>query len=101
MVTLCANVIPVYRYKPRSYYEKAARYTGGIWVGKFLRTVTYQGVRNDRASGELGRLCARAARMETFEGLARSGDLRAKMCLNEWCDWIEEGQALYTQITRL
>src|SRR5262249_32959969 len=80
--------------------RKAARYTGGLWVGKFLQTVTYQELHNDRASGELGRLCTRATRTETFEGHARSGDLRAKMYLNDWYDWIEEGQALYAQITR-
>ncbi|KKK11820.1 histidinol dehydrogenase [Aspergillus rambellii] len=69
--------------------KKAARYTGGLWVGKFLRTVTYQEVTNDTASGELGRLCGRAARAENFEGHARSGDLRAQKYLNEKYEWIE------------
>lgn len=55
----------------------AARYTGGLWVGKFLKTVTYQEVTDDGASAELGRLCGRAARVELFEGHARSGDVRA------------------------
>ena len=55
----------------------AARYTGGLWVGKYLRTVTYQEVRDPGASGELGRVCGRAARVELFEGHARSGDVRA------------------------
>ncbi|KKK15720.1 histidinol dehydrogenase 1 [Aspergillus ochraceoroseus] len=68
--------------------KKAARYTGGLWVGKFLRTVTYQEVTNDTASGELGRLCGRAARAENFEGHARSGDLRAQKYLNEKYEWI-------------
>lgn len=68
--------------------RKAARYTGGLWVGKFLRTVTYQEVRNKEASGELGRLCGRAARAENFEGHARSGDLRSHKFLSDDHDWI-------------
>ncbi len=55
----------------------AARYTGGLWVGKFLRTVTYQEVTSPESSAELGELCGRAARAESFEGHARSGDIRA------------------------
>lgn len=55
----------------------AARYTGGLWVGKFLKTVTYQEVTDPASSAELGRLCGRASRVELFEGHARSGDVRA------------------------
>lgn len=55
----------------------AARYTGGLWVGKFLKTVTYQEVVDPAASAALGELCGRAARVEKFEGHARSGDVRA------------------------
>ncbi len=55
----------------------AANYTGGLWVGKYLKTVTYQEVTDRAASAELGRLCGRAARVEFFEGHARSGDVRA------------------------
>ncbi|MCZ4605873.1 histidinol dehydrogenase [Streptomyces sp. Lzd4kr] len=55
----------------------AARYTGGLWVGKYLKTVTYQEVVNTGSSAELGELCGRAARVEFFEGHARSGDVRA------------------------
>jgi len=55
----------------------AARYTGGLWSGKFVKTVTYQEVRNTASSAELGELCGRASRVELFEGHARSGDVRA------------------------
>ena len=55
----------------------AARYTGGLWVGKYLKTVTYQEITNPASSAALGELCGRAARLESFEGHARSGDLRA------------------------
>jgi sulfopropanediol 3-dehydrogenase len=55
----------------------AARYTGGLWVGKYLKTVTYQEVRDPESSALLGEVCGRASRVEMFEGHARSGDIRA------------------------
>jgi len=55
----------------------AANYTGGLWVGKYIKTVTYQEVTDKAASAALGELCGRAARVELFEGHARSGDVRA------------------------
>jgi len=55
----------------------AARYTGGLWVGKYLKTVTYQEVRDPASSALLGEVCGRASRVELFEGHARSGDIRA------------------------
>ena len=71
----------------------AARYTGGLWVGKYLKTVTYQEVRNPATSGELGRVCGRAARVELFEGHARSGDVRAWRHLGDQHDWIDAALA--------
>ena len=71
----------------------AARYTGGLWVGKYLKTVTYQEVRDEASSGELGRVCGRAARVELFEGHARSGDVRAWRHLGDRHDWIDEALA--------
>ncbi|WP_375424498.1 histidinol dehydrogenase [uncultured Friedmanniella sp.] len=67
----------------------AARYTGGLWVGKYLRTATYQEIRNTDSSGELGRVCGRASRVELFEGHARSGDARAARHLGDRFDWID------------
>ena len=67
----------------------AARYTGGLWVGKYLRTVTYQQVDDVDSSAELGRVCGRAARVELFEGHARSGDVRAWRHGGERFDWID------------
>ena len=66
----------------------AARYTGGLWVGKYLKTVTYQEVTSPQESGELGRLCGRAARAENFEDHARSGDARAHQYLGDKFEWI-------------
>jgi histidinol dehydrogenase len=71
---------------------KAARYTGGLWVGKYLRTTTYQEVKNPEASGKLGQLCGRASRAELFEGHARSGNLRAAKHLGDKYEWIEQTQ---------
>ncbi|MCS7477996.1 histidinol dehydrogenase [Umezawaea endophytica] len=67
----------------------AARYTGGLWVGKYLKTVTYQEVRDPASSAALGRVCGRAARVELFEGHARSGDLRAWKHGGDRFDWID------------
>jgi len=68
----------------------AARYTGGLWVGKYLKTVTYQEVLDDGSSADLGRVCGRAARVELFEGHARSGDVRAWRHGGESFGWIED-----------
>ena len=56
----------------------AVRYTGGLWVGKYLKTVTYQEVTNPETSADLGEICGRASRVEGFEGHARSGDVRVE-----------------------
>jgi sulfopropanediol 3-dehydrogenase len=55
--------------------SRAARYTGGLWVGKFLKTVTYQEC-DPQASVEIGEVCARQCRIENFEAHARSCDVR-------------------------
>lgn len=65
----------------------AARYTGGLWVGKYLRTATYQEVTSTESSAFLGELCGRAARVERFEGHARSGDVRAAKYRNQQLPW--------------
>ncbi|MFF9555717.1 histidinol dehydrogenase [Streptomyces albus] len=65
----------------------AARYTGGLWVGMYLRTVTYQEVREPKSSADLGVLCGRAARVELFEGHARSGDVRAAKYAGVPLEW--------------
>ena len=68
----------------------AARYTGGLWVGKYLKTVTYQEVTDDAASAALGQLCGRTARVEFFEGHARSGDVRAAKYSGAELAWAPE-----------
>jgi sulfopropanediol 3-dehydrogenase len=73
--------------------RKSARYTGGLWVGKYLRTVTYQEVTDPVASARLGEICGRAARVELFEGHARSGDLRAVALDGGAPAWLTAAQA--------
>ena len=68
----------------------AARYTGGLWVGKYLKTVTYQEVRDPAASARLGEVCGRASRVELFEGHARSGDIRAAKVDGPRPRWLAE-----------
>lgn len=67
----------------------ASRYTGGLWVGKYLKTVTYQIIENIESSAELGRVLGRAARVELFEGHARSGDVRTWRHTGKTFDWID------------
>jgi RNA polymerase sigma-70 factor (ECF subfamily) len=69
----------------------AANYTGGLWVGKYLKTVTYQEVTDPAASARLGELCGRAARVEFFEGHARSGDVRASKYAGAPLPWAPAG----------
>lgn len=68
----------------------AARYTGGLWVGKYLRTVTYQEIVEPSSSADLGEVCGRAARVELFEGHARSGDARVWRHRGTDFPWIDE-----------
>ncbi len=53
----------------------AARYSGGLSVGKFIKTVTWQRLTRD-ASREVGQVAARISRLEGMEGHARTGDVR-------------------------
>jgi sulfopropanediol 3-dehydrogenase len=71
--------------------RRSARYTGGLWVGKYLKTVTYQEVVDPAASAALGELCGRASRVEQFEGHARSGDVRSAKFGNANPGWINDG----------
>ena len=71
----------------------AARYTGGLWVGKYLRTVTYQEVTDPASSALLGEVCGRAARVESFEGHARSGDVRVAKFRGGSLSWSEHEYA--------
>lgn len=55
----------------------SARYTGGLWVGKFLKTVTYQQV-SPEASATVGEYCSRLCEIENFAGHKKQADLRVE-----------------------
>lgn len=57
---------------------KAARYTGGLWVGKFLKTCTYQRVMTDTASAKMGEYCSRLCMLEGFVGHAEQANIRVR-----------------------
>ena len=57
--------------------NKAARYTGGLWVGKFIKTCTYQRV-SPEATVEIGEYCSRLCALEGFAGHKAQADLRVK-----------------------
>ncbi|MGH7109669.1 MAG: histidinol dehydrogenase, partial [Stellaceae bacterium] len=56
----------------------AARYTGGLWVGKFLKTCTYQEVKTPEASALIGEYCSRLCAIERFWGHKEQADLRVR-----------------------
>ena len=57
---------------------KAARYTGGLWVGKFLKTCTWQVVETDAASAMVGEYASRLSMLEGFAGHAEQGNIRVR-----------------------
>ncbi|NBC34991.1 histidinol dehydrogenase [Novosphingobium sp. FSY-8] len=58
--------------------KKAARYTGGLWVGKFLKTCTYQRVTSDDASALVGEYCSRLCALEGFAGHGEQANIRVR-----------------------
>ena len=58
--------------------RKAARYTGGLWVGKFIKTCTYQRVVTDEASAMIGGYCSRLCALEGFAGHAEQANMRVR-----------------------
>ena len=58
--------------------KKAARFTGGLWVGKFLKTCTYQRVTTDDASALIGEYCSRLCALEGFAGHGEQANLRVR-----------------------
>lgn len=58
--------------------REAARYTGGLWVGKFLKTCTYQEIITEEASAMIGEYCSRLCEIENFAGHKAQADLRVR-----------------------
>jgi sulfopropanediol 3-dehydrogenase len=56
----------------------AGRYTGGLWVGKFIKTHTYQRVLTDEASVQIGEVCSRLCALEQLAGHKEQADIRVR-----------------------
>ena len=72
--------------------NKNARYTGGLWVGKFLKTCTYQRVLTDEASAMIGAYCSRLCHMENFAGHGEQANLRVRRYGKVDTPWYEPVQ---------
>ena len=58
--------------------KKNARFTGGLWVGKFMKTCTYQKVLTDEASAKIGEVCSRLCMLEGFVAHAEQANVRVR-----------------------
>ena len=58
--------------------KKAGRYTGGLWVGKFLKTHSYQKILTDEAATKVGEYCSRLCMLEGFAGHAEQANIRVR-----------------------
>ncbi|MGH1491882.1 MAG: histidinol dehydrogenase [Acidimicrobiales bacterium] len=58
--------------------QGAARYTGGLWVGKFIKTVTYQRITDPASSAMIGEYCSRLCAIENFAGHQEQADIRVR-----------------------
>lgn len=58
--------------------KRAGRYTGGLWVGKFLKTHSYQRITTDAAAAEIGAYCSRLCILEGFVGHAEQANIRVR-----------------------
>lgn len=58
--------------------RKAGRYTGGLWVGKFLKTHSYQRIVTDEAAAKIGAYCSRLCLLEGFVGHAEQANVRVR-----------------------
>jgi sulfopropanediol 3-dehydrogenase len=58
--------------------QGAGRYTGGLWVGKFIKTHTYQRVLTDEASVAVGEYCSRLCGYEHMSGHKEQADIRVR-----------------------
>jgi sulfopropanediol 3-dehydrogenase len=56
----------------------AGRYTGGLWVGKFIKTHSYQRILTDEASVQIGEVCSRLCALEHFSGHKEQADIRVR-----------------------
>jgi len=69
--------VQVMTANPRRFLNET-RYTGGLWVGKFIKTCTFQEIRTPAASKMIGEYCSRLCAIENFSGHQKQADLRVE-----------------------
>jgi sulfopropanediol 3-dehydrogenase len=72
--------------------KKSARYTGGLWVGKFIKTCTYQKVTTDEASALVGEYCSRLCHLERFVGHGEQANIRVRRYGKRDVEWYKPVQ---------
>jgi sulfopropanediol 3-dehydrogenase len=77
--------------------RKAARFTGGLWVGKFLKTCTYQRVVTDAASAMIGEYCSRLCAIEGFAGHGEQANIRVRRYGGRNIPYAGRAEALATE----
>ncbi|KAK1957407.1 histidinol dehydrogenase 2 [Colletotrichum sublineola] len=85
---LASEHVQILTLEPREALQKMKQY-GALFLGEKTCVSYGDEVVSEKASGELGRLCGRAARAENFEAHARSGELRASTYLQDSTSWIK------------
>ena len=68
--------VPIIFYK-LSFLQRPDRYTGGLFVGKFIKTLSFQRMSKE-STKTVGAACARISRYEGMEAHARTGDARLR-----------------------
>ncbi len=58
--------------------KKASRYTGGLWVGKFIKTCTSHRIENKKTSADIGEICSRLSMLEGFSGHSEQANIRVR-----------------------
>ena len=72
--------------------KKAGRYTGGLWVGKYLKTHSYQKITTDEAAVKIGRYCSRLCMLESFVGHAEQANIRVRRYGGEDVPYVKAAQ---------
>lgn len=76
---------------------RAARYTGGLWVGKFIKTCTYQKVQTDEACAMIGEYCSRLCVLEGFYGHAEQANIRIRRYGQRAVPYATAAEPVHTQ----
>ena len=79
--------------------QTSARYTGGLWVGKFIKTHSYQHI-SQEASVEIGDYCSRLCGYENFAGHKEQADVRLRRWKPGYTTKYYDGEQNQTLLSR-